>query len=80
VPDRCDGIGEHAPHPGACRELDDALGVRRHHQLVHEIVLHDPLDHPGDERLAGQKLERFVGETGRAKTCRYDTEDAHHGN
>ena len=40
--------------------------------------LHDALNHPGDERLTGQQLERFVGETGRAKTSRNDTQDAHH--
>jgi hypothetical protein len=28
--------------------------------------LDDALDYPGDERLTGQKLERFVWETGRA--------------
>ena len=43
-----------------------------------QTVLHDALNHPGDERLTGQQLERFVGETGRAKTSRNDTEDAHH--
>ena len=33
---------------------------------VLQLVLHDALDHPGDEGLTGQQLERFVGETGRA--------------
>ena len=41
-------------------------------------MVHDALNHPGDERLTGQQLERFVGETGRAKTSRNDTQDAHH--
>jgi hypothetical protein len=36
------------------------------------------LNNPGDERLTGQQLERFIGETGRAKTSRNDTQDAHH--
>ena len=43
-------------------------------------MLQDALNHPGDEWLAGQKLKGFVGESGRAKTGRNDTEDAHHGN
>jgi hypothetical protein len=32
-------------------------------------MLLDALDDPGDERFAGQHLERFVGESGGAKTC-----------
>jgi len=36
-------------------------------------MLLDALDDPGDQRFAGQHLERFVGESGRAKTSRNDT-------
>ena len=36
------------------------------YELVREVVLPDALNPPGDEWLAGQKLERFVGESGRA--------------
>ena len=41
-------------------------------------MVHDALNHPGDERLTGQQLERFVGESNGAKTSRNDTQDAHH--
>ena len=73
-------VGQHRPRPRRYRDLDHPLRVGRHDQLIGQVVLHDALNDPGDERLAGQKLERFVGETGRAKTCRNDTKDAHHGN
>ena len=57
-----------------------AKRIGRDHELIREPMLQHALDHPGDERLAGQKLKGFVGESGRAETGRDDTEDAHHGN
>ena len=71
-------VRQHRAHAGPLHHLGDHLRVGGDHQLLHDAVLHDTLNHPGDERLTGQQLERFVGETGRAKTSRNDTQDAHH--
>ena len=70
--------GELGADPGALHHLDDHGRIGRDHQIVGEPVLQDALNHPGDERLAGQKLKGFVGESGRAKTSRNDTQNAHH--
>ena len=71
-------VGQHGAHTGPLHYLGDHLRVGRHHQLLDQTEVHDVLNHPGDERLTGQQLERFIGETGRAKTSRNDTQDAHH--
>ena len=60
------------------RHTGDCVGVSRDDHLVDRAEVQDVLNHPGDERLTGQKLERFIRETGRAKTSRNDTQDAHH--
>ena len=59
-------MGQHGPHARPLHHLRDHVGVGCDHQLLHDAMLHDALNHPGDERLTGQKLERFVGETGGA--------------
>jgi hypothetical protein len=59
-------IGQHRAHLGPLRHLGDHRRVGGHHQLVGEIVLSDPLNDAGDEWLAGQELQRFVGESGGA--------------
>ena len=69
---------QHRAHARPLHHLGDHLRVGRDHQLLDQTELHDTLNNPGDERLTGQQLERFIGETGRAKTSRNDTQDAHH--
>ena len=59
--------GQHGPRARPLDHLGDHVRIGGHHQIVDDPVLHDALNDPGDERLTGQKLERFVGETGRAR-------------
>jgi hypothetical protein len=66
-------VGQHRAY---LRPLDHLRHHRRvggHDEFIRQSVLLDALYDPGDQRFAGQHLERFVGESGRAKTCRDDT-------
>jgi hypothetical protein len=59
-------MGQHGAHSGPLYHLGDHLRVGGDHQLLDQAEVHDVLNDPGDERLTGQQLERFVGETSRA--------------
>ena len=55
---------EHGAHARPLDHLPDQRRVGGYDQLVHQTMLLDALDDPGDQRFTGQHLERFVGESG----------------
>jgi hypothetical protein len=63
--------------PGSFRHLDDQGRIGRDDHLIHSVKLDYALDHPGHQGFTGQELKRFVGESGRTQSGRYDTKDAH---
>ena len=73
------GAGHNRLEPGGPHPIDHLGRVAGDHHTIHDIqVGHTPGD-PGDQRLTGQELQRFVGESRRAQSGRDDAEDAHHG-
>jgi hypothetical protein len=66
-------VRQHGVHPGPLDHLDHHRRVGGDHQPVHQSVIGHALDYPGDQRLAGEELKRFVEEACGPEAGRDDT-------